>query len=81
MALLTPLGEDLWLADGPVVRFLAGFGYPTRMAVVRLRDGETNLIGGLLTQEDRRSIAGFPGVVDVPLLNKIFADNDQLSHG
>jgi hypothetical protein len=39
MSLLTPLGEDLWLADGPVVRFLGNFPYPTRMAVARLRDG------------------------------------------
>lgn len=31
-------GEDLWLADGPLVSFL-GLPYPTRMAVVRLADG------------------------------------------
>ena len=35
-----PVGEDLWLVDGPVVRmsYLWGsFPFPTRMAVVRLR--------------------------------------------
>ncbi len=32
------MGEELWLADGPPVSFY-GFPYPTRMAVVRLRDG------------------------------------------
>jgi hypothetical protein len=37
--LLDSFGPDLWLADGPVVRFGGGFPYPTRMAVVRLRDG------------------------------------------
>jgi hypothetical protein len=37
--MLVPLDRDLWLADGPTVPFLAGFPYPTRMAVVRLRDG------------------------------------------
>lgn len=39
MARLTPHATDLWLAEGPVVRFLGVFPYPTRMAVVRLRDG------------------------------------------
>ena len=37
--MLHSMGDDLWLAEGPVVRFLRIFPYPTRMAVVRLRDG------------------------------------------
>jgi len=36
--MLTPFGEDIWLADGPLVG-VAGFHYPTRMAVIRLADG------------------------------------------
>jgi hypothetical protein len=36
--MLVPFGEDLYLADGPVVSF-HGFPYPTRMAVVRLSTG------------------------------------------
>ena len=35
---LGALSEDLWIADGPIVRSL-GFAYPTRMAVIRLADG------------------------------------------
>ncbi len=35
---LHPFGEDIWLADGPVVA-VAGFRYPTRMAVMRLPGG------------------------------------------
>lgn len=37
MALLA-IGEEIWLADGAPVSFY-GFPYPTRMALVRLRDG------------------------------------------
>lgn len=37
--MLRSIGDDLWLCDGPVVRFMRFFPYPTRMAVVRLRDG------------------------------------------
>jgi hypothetical protein len=38
--MLYEYGEDLWLADGPSVRFLGQFDYPTRMAVARLRSGD-----------------------------------------
>lgn len=39
MALLREFGPGLWVAEGPVVPFVAGFSYPTRMAVIRLADG------------------------------------------
>ncbi|NBB15187.1 DUF4336 domain-containing protein [Caulobacter sp. SLTY] len=35
---LQSFGPDLWLADGPIAQ-VAGFPYPTRMAVVRLSGG------------------------------------------
>lgn len=36
---LKPLGRGLWIGEGPVVPFFAGFPYPTRMVVIRLGDG------------------------------------------
>ncbi|MGR3323481.1 MAG: DUF4336 domain-containing protein [Pseudooceanicola sp.] len=36
---LQPLGPGIWLADGPAIHAVAGFRYPTRMAVIRLGDG------------------------------------------
>ena len=36
--MLTPFAPDLWLAEGPTVS-VAGFHYPTRMAVIRMSDG------------------------------------------
>lgn len=36
--MLAPFGEDIWLADGPTTA-VAGFHYPTRMAVIRLEGG------------------------------------------
>ena len=53
------------------------FGTRNVNNVVRLRDGETNLVGGLIQQADIRSVAGIPGLTDVPLLSKLFADNDE----
>jgi hypothetical protein len=37
--MLESFGPDIWIADGPVVSAIAGFHYPTRMAVIRLKDG------------------------------------------
>ncbi len=37
--MLNENGPGLWTAEGPAVRFLGLFPYPTRMAVVRLREG------------------------------------------
>ena len=53
------------------------FGTRTVNNVVRLQDGETNLIGGLISEETRRSVSGFPGITDLPLLSKIFSSNDD----
>ncbi len=36
---LQPIGDQIWIADGPTVSFY-GFPYPTRMAIVRLDDGD-----------------------------------------
>ena len=38
-SMLRSIAEGLWLAEGPVVRFMRLFPYPTRMAVVRLHAG------------------------------------------
>lgn len=38
MPLLTPFGPDIWISDGGTVD-VAGFRYPTRMAVMKLGDG------------------------------------------
>jgi hypothetical protein len=37
--MLTQVDQDIWIADGPTVRFLRIYPYPTRMAVVRLSSG------------------------------------------
>ena len=55
------------------------FGLRNVNSVVRLRDGETNIVGGLIQDEDRKTLSGFPGLVDIPLLNKIFASNTNIN--
>jgi len=44
--------------------------------VLRLRDGETNLIAGLLRDEERKGLKGLPGLKSLPLLGRLFGAED-----
>lgn len=39
---------------------------------LRVHDGETNVLAGLIQREDRRSNTGVPGLNEVPLISKLF---------
>jgi general secretion pathway protein D len=39
---------------------------------LRLNDGETQVLAGLISDEDRRSAAGLPGLNGMPVLGKLF---------
>ncbi len=39
---------------------------------LRLNDGETQVLAGLINDEDRKSVAGIPGLSSVPLLGRLF---------
>jgi general secretion pathway protein D len=43
--------------------------------VIRLKDGETNMLAGLIRDEERRSLSGVPGLSDLPLIGRMFAYN------
>lgn len=44
--------------------------------VLRLRDGETNLLAGLLRDEERKSLTGIPGLKSLPLLGRLFSSEN-----
>lgn len=44
-------------------------------SLLRLRDGETTILAGLIQEEERTSAVGLPGLGDVPVLGKIFSRN------
>lgn len=56
---------------------LPSFGQRRVQTRLRLRDGEANLLAGLLREEDRRSMRGIPGLLRLPILRNIFAANDN----
>ena len=48
--------------------------------VLRLRDGETQILAGLISDEDRRSAAQVPGLAQLPVIGRLFrADNDTVN--
>jgi general secretion pathway protein D len=52
--------------------------FPTRTVTtrLRLRDGESHLLAGLLQDEERRSLSGFPGLISVPVIKQLFSNTD-----
>jgi general secretion pathway protein D len=46
---------------------------------LRLRDGESNLLAGLIQQRDSSTVRGLPGAIYVPFLREVFSGNDQTS--
>ena len=45
---------------------------------LRLREGEINILGGLMNSQDSRNVSGIPGLINIPVLNKFFG-NEQLN--
>ena len=39
---------------------------------LRLRDGETQILAGLINDEDRKSVQGVPGVSELPVVGRLF---------
>lgn len=67
------------------LRSLGGSGYAdipiitTREVknIIRLKDGETNLLAGLLKDEERKILRGIAGLKNIPVLGSLFSSTDQ----
>jgi general secretion pathway protein D len=66
------LGNDINIAG----QNLPSFGSRKVQTRLRLRDGESNLLAGMLREEDRRALRGIPGLLRLPVLRSLFASND-----
>jgi len=54
---------------------LPTFGNREINTVIRLKDGETNLLAGLIRDNERRVLRGVPGLSDLPIVGRLFAQN------
>jgi general secretion pathway protein D len=46
-------------------------------STIRLADGETNLLAGLILDSERQGLTGIPGVADIPFIGRLFARNQE----
>ncbi len=52
---------------------LPTFGNREISTVIRLRDGETNMLAGLIRDDERKVLEGLPGLSDLPVIGRLFA--------
>src|SRR2546426_995213 len=43
---------------------------------IRLKDQETNLLAGLIREEERKSMSGLPGLSSIPVVRRIFGNTE-----
>jgi type II secretory pathway component GspD/PulD (secretin) len=59
---------------------IPSFGTRKVVTTLRLREGESNLLAGLLRDDQRKILTGFPGIMRMPILRSLFGQtNDQSS--
>jgi general secretion pathway protein D len=51
---------------------LPSFGNREVDNVIRLKDGETNMLAGLIRDDERTSMTGIPGLTSIPLIGRLF---------
>ena len=60
---------------------LPTFGNREVNTTIRLRDGETNMLAGLIRDDERELLSGIPGLSDIPVVGRLFSHttktNDQ----
>lgn len=70
---VSSIGDNVTIGQGQVMQ---KFNTTSAESVLNLKDGETVIIGGLLENIKSNNISGIAGVMDVPILGKIFSTNN-----
>ena len=47
---------------------------------VRLKEGEANILGGLITRNETKTLNGWPGLAHIPFLRYFFSDDKRETH-
>ncbi|MCO6427332.1 FecR domain-containing protein [Nitrosomonas communis] len=50
-------------------------GTRTAETLLSSKDGETHILAGLINDEDKRDLGGIPGLIDTPILGRLFSNN------
>ena len=68
------IGTQTTTKNGSVVYQI---GTRNASTLLRLKDGETQVLAGLINDEDRRNASKVPGLGDIPLLGRLFSDHSD----
>ena len=73
------LVESSTLGAGIVIagQELPSFGSRKVTTVLRLREGESSLLAGLLREDQRKLLTGFPWLFRLPVIKQLFSSNDN----
>jgi len=84
---LTPFihgNDEVTLKVKLTLNFVTGFidafpvlGKRELESVIRLKEGETNIIGGFIRDEVRGSLTGFPGFSRLPIIGRLFGSKTK----
>jgi general secretion pathway protein D len=66
---------DISSVGPPGYQSLPTFNSRQVTSVIRLKDGETNVLAGLISESERTSLTGIPGLASIPVLGRVFARN------
>ena len=69
---VSSLGQASTTKNGTVVYQI---GTRNTSTLLRLKDGETQLLAGLIDDRDRKAVNGLPGLADLPLIGRLFASH------
>ena len=56
---------------------LPTFGNREITTTIRLKDGETSILAGLIRDDERTELSGTPGLSDLPIIGRLFAANHK----
>jgi general secretion pathway protein D len=71
------ISQEITSASGTVAYQV---GTRNAATVLRLRDGETQVLAGLINDEDRRTATQVPGVSRLPLIGRLFANHNDTAN-
>lgn len=67
---VSTLGESVTTNSGSIAYRV---GTRTISTLLRLKDGETQVLMGLIRDEERRTASGVPGLMEMPVLGRLFS--------
>ncbi|MFL9609303.1 secretin N-terminal domain-containing protein [Methylobacillus sp. Pita2] len=70
---VSSLGEKVDVTNTDVYRI----GTRSASTLLRLKNGETQILAGLINDEERRTTSRVPGIGDIPLLGRLFSNQED----